>query len=105
MSDAIDWSKGAAWVKGEVVPIAEATIGVTDWGLTRSDIAYDVVAVWEGAFFRLDDHLDRFEASMASLRMDVGVSREESARHCMPWWRARDCANPMSPWLPAGACR
>ncbi len=46
MSDAIDWSMGAAWIKGEVVPIAEAAIGVTDWGLTRSDIAYDVVAVW-----------------------------------------------------------
>ena len=81
----IDWSQGAAWIKGEVVPIAEATIGVTDWGLTRSDITYDVAPVWDGAFFRLEDYLDRFAASMASLRLDVGMSREEirAALHAM----------------------
>jgi branched-chain amino acid aminotransferase len=80
-----DWTKGAAWIKGEVVPIAEATIGVTDWGLTRSDITYDVVPVWDGGFFRLGDYLDRFAASMAALRMDVGMSREEmrAALHVM----------------------
>ncbi|MHA1527873.1 MAG: aminotransferase class IV [Alphaproteobacteria bacterium] len=85
MSDATGWAKGAAWIKGEVVPIAEATIGVTDWGLTRSDITYDVVPVWDGGFFRLEDYLDRFEASMASLRLDVGVSREDmrAALHAM----------------------
>ncbi len=85
MSGATDWSKGAAWIRGEVVPVAEATIGVTDWGVTRSDIAYDVVPVWEGAFFRLGDHLDRFIASMAALRMDPGISRGEihAALHAM----------------------
>ena len=77
MSDVIDWSKGAAWMRGEVVPIADATIGVTDWGVTRSDITYDVVPVWEGGFFRLEDYLDRFEASMASLRLEVGMSRDD----------------------------
>ena len=85
MSDATDWTTGAAWIKGEVVPIAEATIGVTDWGLTRSDITYDVVPVWDGAFFRLEDYLDRFAASRAALRLDVGMSRDEirAALHAM----------------------
>jgi branched-chain amino acid aminotransferase len=80
-----DRTRGTAWIRGEVVPIAEATIGVTDWGVTRSDIAYDVVPVWEGAFFRLGDHLDRFTASMAALRMDPGLSRREirAALHAM----------------------
>ena len=85
MSGATDWSKGAAWIRGEVVPIAEATIGVTDWGVTRSDIAYDVVPVWEGACFRWGDHLDRFIDSMMALRMDPGISRGEirAALHAM----------------------
>jgi branched-chain amino acid aminotransferase len=74
-----DFSKGAAWIRGEIVPIAQATIGVTDWGLTHSDVAYDVVPVWEGAFFRLDDYLERFEASMATGRMHVGMGRAEIA--------------------------
>ena len=85
MSDMTDWSKGAGWIGGEIVPIAEAKIGVADWGVTRSDITYDVVPVWEGGFFRLEDYLDRFEASMASLRLDVGMSRDEirAALHAM----------------------
>lgn len=74
-----DFSQGAAWIKGRVVPISEATIGVTDWALTHSDVTYDVAAVWNGAFFRLADYLNRFEASMAAMRMDVGLSPQEIA--------------------------
>lgn len=80
-----EFSKGAAWIRGGIVPIDEATIGVTDWALTHSDVAYDVVPVWEGAFFRLDDYLDRFGDSMRSCRMDAGLSRAEieAALHAM----------------------
>ena len=60
---------GAAYVRDSFVPIAEAAIPVTDWGFTRSDVVYDVVHVWKGGFFRLDDHLDRFEASMRKRRI------------------------------------
>ena len=76
MSD-IDYSKGAAWVKGEIVPIEKATIGVTDWGFTRSDVVYDVVHVWEGAFFRLDDYLERFSQSMVKMRLNVDQTSDE----------------------------
>lgn len=76
------WSKGAAWMDGQVVPIAEAKIGVTDWGVTRSDITYDVASVWEGAFFRLDDHVGRFMESLAAQRLDPGVTPEDVKRIC-----------------------
>lgn len=72
-----DLSKGAAWMKGKVIPIGEASIGVTDWGLIHSDVVYDVVPVVRGAFFRLDAYLDRFDASMQALRMDVGMKRAQ----------------------------
>ncbi|WP_306046345.1 aminotransferase class IV [Nioella sp. MMSF_3534] len=74
-----DLKHGAAWMKGRIIPIAEASIGVTDWGLTHSDVAYDVVPVVQGAFFRLDAYLDRFESSMQALRMDPGLTRAEIA--------------------------
>lgn len=73
----MSFEHGAAWMAGEIVPVHEAKIPVTDWGLTHSDITYDVVPVWQGAFFRLGDYLDRFEASMASLRLDPGLTRAE----------------------------
>lgn len=73
---AIDWSKGAAWQDGEFVPASEAKLSVFDWGFTRSDVTYDVVHVWKGQFFRLEDHLDRFTRSVEGLRMELPVSRD-----------------------------
>lgn len=75
-----DFSRGAAWVRGQYVPIAEATLPLTDWGFLRSDAAYDVVTVWDGAFFRLDAHLERFAASCAHFRLNPGRSGDEVAR-------------------------
>ena len=71
------FAAGAAFIDGEYRPLAEATLPITDWGFTRSDVTYDVVHVWEGAFFRLDDHLDRFEGAMGKLRLDPDLSRAE----------------------------
>jgi len=71
------WPAGAAWVDGRYCPIDEARISVLDLGVTRSDCTYDVVHVWDGRFFRLDAHLDRFAASMARLRLDPGYDRAE----------------------------
>ena len=48
-----------------------------DAGFTKSDCTYDVVATWKGKFFRLDDHLERFERSWNQLRFRPPVSREE----------------------------
>jgi branched-chain amino acid aminotransferase len=76
---AAGFEAGAAYVDGEVVPIGEAKISIVDTGFSRSDVTYDVVGVWGGAFFRLDDHLDRFERSCRQLRLDTGHTREEMA--------------------------
>ncbi|HEX2545691.1 MAG TPA: aminotransferase class IV [Ramlibacter sp.] len=72
-----DYAQGAAWQRGSYVPIAQASVPLTDWGFLRSDATYDVVTVWEGAFFRLDAHLDRFERSCRRFRLDPGKTREE----------------------------
>ena len=69
------FAAGAAYVHAHFVPIAEATISVLDWGLTRSDATYDVVHVRDGRFFRLGDHLDRFERSMRKRRLAIPEDR------------------------------
>jgi branched-chain amino acid aminotransferase len=71
------WPAGAAWIDGRYCPIGEAKISVLDLGVTRSDGTYDVVHVWDGRFYRLDAHLDRFTASLARLRLDPGQSRAQ----------------------------
>jgi branched-chain amino acid aminotransferase len=74
------FAKGAAYVGGAFVPVAEATIPITDWGYRRSDVTYDVVGVWDGVFFRLDDHIARFRASMNRLRMVPRESDDDIRR-------------------------
>jgi branched-chain amino acid aminotransferase len=69
--------QGCAFVDGAYVPPSEAKISIFDWGFLHSDATYDVAHVWQGRFFRLDDHLDRFFASMARLRLDPGRTRED----------------------------
>jgi len=69
------WSSGAAYIDGRFMPIAEAAIPITDWGYRRSDVTYDVVSVWGGAFFRLNDHIGRFRRSMRALRLDPPCSK------------------------------
>ena len=71
------YSAGAAYVDGRITPLAEAAISLTDYGYRRSDVTYDVVSVWDGAFFRLDDHIARFRASMKALRLDPGLSNDD----------------------------
>ena len=79
------YAGGAAFVDGRFVPVAEARVPILDWGFLRSDATYDVVHVWRGSFFRLEDHLSRFERGMAKLRMSLPYGRGEIRA---PSWNA-----------------
>ena len=68
------YADGCAFIEGKFFPIAEARIPILDTGFTRSDLTYDVVAVWKGKFFRIDDHLKRFENSYTQLHMNPTIS-------------------------------
>ena len=86
MENSARYPDGAAYVRGRFVPMAEASIPVTDWGFTRSDAVYDVVHVFGGGFFRLEDHLDRFTRSMAVRRLAPPEDRArmvEILHHCV----------------------
>ncbi|MEX2481997.1 MAG: aminotransferase class IV [Gammaproteobacteria bacterium] len=69
------YAAGCAWIEGDYVPIGDARIPILDTGFTRSDCTYDVVAVWAGRFFRLEDHLDRFERSWRRGRFNPPLAR------------------------------
>lgn len=75
--DPAPWPAGAAYLDGRYCPIGEAAIPITDWGYRRSDVTYDVVGVRDGAFFRLDDHVRRFRASMEAFRLKPPESDDE----------------------------
>ncbi|KAK1149754.1 hypothetical protein N8T08_005308 [Aspergillus melleus] len=71
------FANGIAWVDGELVPLHEARIPITDQGFMHSDLTYDVPSVWDGRFFRLEDHLNRLEASCAKIRLQFPIPRDQ----------------------------
>ncbi|WP_208508357.1 aminotransferase class IV [Variovorax paradoxus] len=77
-----DFSAGVAHVDGQYVALRDARIPLVDRGFVRSDATYDVAHVWQGRFFRLDDHIDRFLWSMGELRMSLPISKKEM-RHIL----------------------
>jgi branched-chain amino acid aminotransferase len=58
-----------ACLDGEVRDSAEALIPVTDEGLLRGDGVFEVVRLYDGRPFALDDHLARMARSAANLRL------------------------------------
>ncbi|KAF0331871.1 D-alanine aminotransferase [Colletotrichum asianum] len=74
------FARGIAWVQGQLVPLHEARIPLLDQGFMHSDLTYDVPSVWDGRFFRLDDHLNRLEVSCQKMRLKMPMPRNEVKR-------------------------
>ena len=75
--DAGIYSLGSAYNGIEIVPIFEAQIPLIDMGFLHSDVCYDVTSVWKGSFFRLNEHMDRFEKSYQGLGFKMSQTKEE----------------------------
>lgn len=69
--------QGCAYIDDRYVAPEDAKISIFDWGFLHGDATYDVAHVWQGRFFRLDDHLDRFFASLERLHLDPGRTRAQ----------------------------
>ncbi len=76
MSTANAYANGIAFCEGHFVPIEEARVPMLDWGFLRSDAVQDTVSVFDGSFFRLEDHLERFERNWRRLRMENPYDRD-----------------------------
>src|SRR5581483_11185561 len=62
-SAAMSQSESLASLDGEIMPAAEAAIPATDDGLIRGDGVFEVIRVYDGAPFALEDHFSRLERS------------------------------------------
>ncbi|MEI9427841.1 D-amino acid aminotransferase [Mesorhizobium sp. Cs1299R1N3] len=70
------YPEGIAFLDGQYLPMSQAKVSVLDWGFLHSDATYDTVHVWNGRFFRLDLHLDRFFGGLQKLRMTIPFDRD-----------------------------
>lgn len=65
------------YLNGEYLRLGDARISVLDRGFIFGDGIYDVVPAYGGRPFRMSDHLDRLERSLASISLRVGMQRSD----------------------------
>ncbi|HVE69684.1 MAG TPA: aminotransferase class IV [Solirubrobacteraceae bacterium] len=67
-----------ASLDGAVLPVAEASISVTDEGLLRGDGVFEVIRLYGGRPFALDEHLERMAGSASNLRLPLDTNAMRS---------------------------
>jgi D-alanine transaminase len=64
-----------AYLNGEFLRLQDAKISVLDRGFIFGDGVYEVVPVYEGVVFRMNEHLNRLDRSLAALRIESPFDR------------------------------
>jgi branched-chain amino acid aminotransferase len=83
---------GAAFINDHYCPLIEAAIPITDCGFMHADAVYDVVSVSRSAFFRLEQHQDRFAEEADILHKIVAIA---GLRDAYVWWTVTRGAPPL----------
>lgn len=93
-----EFGHGSAFVSGHYCSIDTACVPITDTGFMQADAAYDVVSVSKGMFFRLQEHLERFEQACEKFHLRSPHDRRETidiltklvtlagTREAYVWW-------------------
>ena len=68
------------YLNGSFQPLAEARVSVLDRGFTFGDGVYEVIPVFNGNIFRLEEHLQRLENSLSLIDIQLDRSREEVSK-------------------------
>jgi branched-chain amino acid aminotransferase len=67
-----------ASVDGAITPTADATVPLKDDGLYRGDGVFEVIRLYAGTPFALDEHLDRLERSAEAIELPVDRAAVEA---------------------------
>lgn len=67
----------AVYVNGEFVPLSKASVSVLDRGFIFGDGIYEVVPVYWGKPFRMQEHLDRLDRSLAKIEIAAPMDRAQ----------------------------
>ena len=65
------------YLNGKYLPAAEASISIFDRGFIFGDGVYEVIPVYGGRLFRLQQHLDRLRYSLGEIRLPAPLSDRE----------------------------
>jgi D-alanine transaminase len=70
------------YLNGNYLPLAEAKVSPLDRAFLFGDAVYEVLPVYASRPFRLREHLDRLNRSLAGIRMPAPLSHHDWAEVC-----------------------
>ncbi|NVJ51754.1 MAG: D-amino acid aminotransferase [Gammaproteobacteria bacterium] len=65
------------YLNGDYLPLAQASVSVTDRGFLFGDGIYEVIPVYYGQLFRLEQHLVRLNRSLAEIFIELRITESE----------------------------
>jgi len=65
------------YLNGEFLPLSEARVSVLDRGFIFADGVYEVIPVYGGRLFRLQEHLQRLENSLAAIKLNNPLTQQQ----------------------------
>jgi D-alanine transaminase len=71
------------YLNGTYLPLTEARVSPLDRGFLFADGVYEVIPVYGGRPFRLREHLDRLDRSLAAIQIPAPRSHPEWAAICL----------------------
>ena len=69
---------GVSFTQGKYRPLSEGVVPIQDMGFIHADGCYDVVSASGGYLFRMQDHLQRFNASCEKFFLQTPYNDEET---------------------------
>ena len=69
------------FLNGKLLPLEQASVSVLDRGFIFGDGVYELVPVYSRVAFRLDEHLERLERSLAAVAIRNPYSRAQWRSH------------------------
>ena len=77
------------YLNGDYLPLEQARVSVTDRGFVFGDGVYEVIPVYGGRLFRLEQHLARLARSLGEIRLGDPLSKD-AWRQCLHTLVARN---------------
>jgi D-alanine transaminase len=65
------------YLNNEYLPLNEAKVSVMDRGFLFADGVYEVIPVYQGKLFRLQEHIDRLNKSLTGISLPFKMSTDE----------------------------
>ncbi len=80
----IEMGDSKVYLNGEYLPLSEAKVSVLDRGFLFGDGVYEVIPCYSGKLFRMQDHLDRLQASLSRICLDFNYDLAQWTQILVP---------------------